>query len=43
MSNPEQNDDLDLGALDNLDIPDTDIEYQQPDEDDGCAGGACKI
>lgn len=35
-------DDLDLDALDDLDIPETDIEYQVQD-DSGCEGGACKI
>lgn len=35
-------DDLDLSALDNLEIPDPDIAYQVQD-DDGCEGGACKI
>lgn len=35
--------DLDLGALDEMDIPDVDIENNQPAEDEGCEGGACKI
>lgn len=38
----QDNDDLDLGELDNLDIPEPEIEYQQQD-DEGCEGGACKI
>lgn len=33
---------MDIDALDNLDIPDPDIEYQSQD-DSGCEGGACKI
>lgn len=35
-------DDLDLGALDAMDIDTPDIEYQKAD-DSGCEGGACKI
>lgn len=26
-----------------LDIPDVDIEYQEQDDEDNCAGGACRI
>lgn len=37
-------DDFDIDALDNMDVPNPDIENNQPsDDDDGCAGGACKI
>lgn len=42
MAEPIDDLDLDLDALDNLDIPDKDIEYQ-PQDDSGCEGGACKI
>lgn len=35
-------DDLNLDNLDDLEIPDTDIQYETPD-DGGCEGGACKI
>jgi hypothetical protein len=38
--------DLDINALDNLDVPDPDIEYDtesQADESNDCDGGACKI
>lgn len=31
-----------IEALDDLDVPDIDLEYEQHD-DDGCEGGACKI
>ncbi len=33
----------DFDNLDELDIPDVDIEYQPSNEDDECEGGACKI
>jgi hypothetical protein len=26
-----------------FEIPDVEFEYEQPNEDDGCEGGACKI
>ena len=39
--------DLDIDALDNLDIEDPDIEYKTESEaeaeEGGCEGGACKI
>lgn len=31
-----------IEALDALDVPDIDLEYELND-DDGCEGGACKI
>lgn len=44
MTNPNvEKDDFDIGNLENLDIPEVDIEYAAPSEDDGCEGGACKI
>lgn len=36
-------DDFDTSTFDTLDIPDGDIDYQSPSEDDDCEGGACKI
>lgn len=38
----KQNDELDLGSLDSLDIPDADIEYQEQG-DSGCESGACRL
>lgn len=38
---------LDIDALDNMDVADPDIEYKTESEaeaeDGGCEGGACKI
>lgn len=33
----------DFGELDEIDIPDVDIQYQPSSDDDECEGGACKI
>lgn len=44
MTNPNaKKEDFEIGDLDNLNIPEVDIEYTAPSEDDGCEGGACKI
>jgi hypothetical protein len=37
-------DEFDVDGFDSLEVPDVEIENNQPSEDDdGCAGGACKI
>lgn len=37
------NDEFDVDGFDDLEVPDVDIENNQPAEDEGCEGGACKI
>lgn len=44
IEKPTALDEFDLSDLDDLEIPDVEIENNQPkDGDDGCEGGACKI
>ena len=33
----------DFELPDDLEVPDVELEYEQPDDEDGCEGGACKI
>ncbi len=42
MSDNKTSDDLDFDNLDDMEIPDPEIQYETPD-DGGCEGGACKI
>ena len=33
----------DWEAFLSIEVPDVEFEYEQPNEDDGCEGGACRI
>lgn len=42
MTTVPKDDEFNLDALNDMEIPDPEIEYQEQD-DSGCEGGACKI